>query len=258
MNTKLGACLPILLLLLCACKEEAGRQMVDKGKAAANMVQSFEADLAQLDRTKLTSIDSATHLFRHYAQLSTNGAQIDSFFMPFFDLYNIGRDLLKEAPSEVIASYGFDEITKGDESSILPVRSTYLDTNVIRFPTRPTQKFSSCILQEFEEQVDLKYFARSSIWWEEFNRAHPDFFLSEMTTYHYKQWHLRNLLAGMDDAIVFDTNGQLSPGVMNLYEEVIRNHQGSETAEVLASYLEVLKKGNMRKTEEVDGFLEDL
>jgi len=117
------------------------------------------------------------------------------------------------------------------------------------------QKFCRQQLKEFTDNNNLQTIAQNTIWWEFFNRDHPNFFLKSMSTYHYKHWHLKHLLLGTRDINVFNDQDKLLTKTSQVYRTILNNYSSSDTANILKKYLAVLKRNDMIKNEEVKLFL---
>lgn len=219
------------------------------------LVFDFQRALSNLDVDEVNSIGVSTDLFKEFVGRTKHVPQKDSLFMPFFQSYNMGRSLLVGKDKEMISSYGF--ITKGIDGvvHILPSKSEYLQTNVIHHFSPHMQQFCNQQLQEFEEDPNLDIMLHNTLWWEKFLKNNPGFFLERMTRFHYKNWHLKNLLTGTRLVEVFTEDGIFKDEAKSAYQKFIDNNKDSEISEVLSSYLDVLSTNNMKRVGEVEKFI---
>ncbi|MFK7970939.1 MAG: tol-pal system YbgF family protein [Bacteroidia bacterium] len=227
----------ILLCLLAACDNHKPASP----KPVPGLSANFENALANINDSTTQSLDKATALFQEYALKTENLAQRDSLFMPFFGFYNIGRTLLAEEPMDVVERYGFERVKYKGEPAIFPVPHEYWDTNILQYLSKPMQQFCNQQLSEFLAPKNLKTMAANTIWWENFNKQHPEFFLKEMTTYHYKDWHLKNLLEGTEFVSILDKENKLKEEARSVFQRVLEEHPESETAKAIRERLDEIE-----------------
>ncbi|MFK7932693.1 MAG: hypothetical protein AB8G22_04235 [Saprospiraceae bacterium] len=252
---KLHLTISICVLLLIACKEEKPQStLIQIPQPIPKLVTSFESELAALDDQKIESIDLATELFQKYATQTEHLGQRDSLFMPYFNVYNYGRSLLQNEEVSTIEKYGF-AFGQNSKKSLVPHPSQYLSSNIIVHLSPEMQSFCNQQLKEFSDTPSLATIAANALWWEDFNQKYPDFFLKEMTDYHYKNWHLKNLLMGTNQVAVFSPDGKLLDKAEQVYQNVLKEHPNSQTSNVLVEYLELLQKDNLTKSEAAVEFL---
>lgn len=255
---KCNTILFIVLIFFLGCKENSKEKKFDSKVLTPNLISDFESGLRNLKNKKISSLDSATLLFQKYIAKTNNLSQKDSLFQPYFNFYNLGRKLLPYERNEVIEQFGFKKVISNGIEVLIPTSSGYLETNIIHHLSEPMQKFCNQQLKEFNEVKDLATIGSHAIWWENFNTEHPDFFLKETTTYHYKNWHLRNLLSGTEQIRIFINKNQLSENALKVYNELIANNSKTKTAKIIREYLDVLKKNDFIKTKEVKNFIKEV
>ena len=141
---------------------------------------------------------------------------------------------------------------------LIPSNSDYLSDNVLLYLSKPMQAFCEQQLKEFEDPNTLKEIAHHTIWWENFNSKNPTFFLNEMTNYHYKEWHLKNLILGSVFISVFDDKNIVTQSSLNTYKEVVLEYPNSSTSKIIERYLVLLGKNNFKRSQEIDQFFNNL
>lgn len=242
----------IIVLLIVSCTNKAS-------KSISVTVKAFEDELSLLDKSALASIDKATDLFGKYAKAADNKQKIDSLFQPYFVSYsNIGTLLLKTAPDSLISKYGFVKTERGGKIAIVPSYHPYLQENVLRYLSPTMQDFTEQQLKEFTSNKTLAQIGTNTIWWEQFNTNNPDFFLKEMTTYHYKYWHLKNLMNGTTSVKVYMEEDVILAEALMAYKKIIADYPETSTAQVLVSYLKLLNESKGVKTDKVKDYLAQL
>lgn len=255
MKLRINSIVTSILLLLFSCGETHQHQETVQERS---LVTAFQTELDRLDHSAINSIDSATYLFQEFAKSSNFSKQRDSLFFPYFAYYNIGCELLLYEDTSLIEKYGFRKKSKDGKSFLDPSYSSYLNENIIQYLSKPMQEFCHQQLREFDDSTDIKTIARNALWWEEFNRQNPEFYLKEMAVYHYKNWHLSNLLKGTRDQMIFDEGGVLLEEVSEVYHEIITDHSESVTAKSVVEFLSILEKNGFQKTTESDSIVEIL
>ncbi len=251
---KASLLLSLSLILFAACNP-ATKEAPSDPILIPNLIKNFENQLSTLDTKEISSLDQATKLFQDHVVQTNNLSQRDSLFPPYFNFYNLGRNLLIGESDATINQYGFSKHQRNAKEFLLPSSPGYLEKNVIHYFSPPMQKFCKQQLKEFNDVQSLNTFARNAIWWETFNQENPDFFLKPMTSYHYKNWHLKNLLAGTNTIKVFTQENLLSEEANKTYQTLLKDHANSQTANTVRTYLELLNKNNKTKTPEVVDFL---
>lgn len=223
-----------------------------------SILATFEKMLDQLEKDKLSSLDKATDLFKEHALATDNLAGRDSLFMPYFTFYNLGRTLLLDQPQDSLSKYGFRKEVRTSKTILTPTTSSYLTNRIIPYLSEPMQSFCNQQLKEFDGYATLATIAQNTLWWEHFNQHNPDFLLKEMTVYHYKEWHLKNLLKGTRSVLVFDSNAMLTNEALLIYQKTIDTYPKSKTVAILIEYLSLLKQHGLQRTKEVAAFSEAL
>ncbi len=231
--------------------------MLGQSNEDTSLVATFEKALDQLEKSKLTSLDKATDLFKEQALATDNLATRDSLFMPYFNFYNVGRTLLLDQPQDSLSKYGFRKEMRSGKTVLTPTTSPYLTNRIIPYLSGPMQAFCNQQLREFDGYATLETIAQNTLWWERFNQQNPDFVLKEMTVYHFREWHLKNLLKGVPSIPVFDSGNMLTKEAQVLYQRLISENPDSDTAMVLTAYLALLEKNKMERTTPVLDFQEN-
>lgn len=252
---KANLIISFLLILFSSCENKKKGTKSTNDREILNLVNNFESDLNNLPNETLRSLDQATQLFQDYVAKTNNQNKKDSLFQPYFNFYNLGRKLLKNESNKIIMKYGFIKYERNGKEYLLPTQSEYLENNVIQHLSKPMQKFCNQQLKEFNDNEDLKTIADNTLWWENFNAENPMFFLSEMTNYHYEKWHLKRLLSGTSTIEVFAKDGQFSENANKLFLDILANHPKTKTSKTISEYLNLLERNDMRKTDEVNVFL---
>ncbi len=222
------------------------------------LVLNLEDELNALNKSEINSLDQATAIFQKYANKTSDVNDKDALFQPYFMFYNAGRKLLINKDAKLIASYGFTKKEADGKASLTPTNNEYWENNITKHFSEPMKQFCHQQLKEFDDGKDLETVAINAIWWEKFNERNPSFHLKEMTDYHYKYWHLKNLLLGKGAIIVFTKENQLSEEATSVYEYIISEHPQTATAKIVKNYLALLKKNNMQKTPDAIRFFEKI
>jgi len=247
--------LSILNLFFVSCKKNKVDNKSVGRNASQNSVRMFEVELNELNNQDISLIDNATELFQKYTSRTSNKNEIDSLFLPYFNIYMSGRDLLKNEGNELVEKYGFIRKSEKGKEYLTPTKSEYLEANIIGHLSQTMQDFCNQQLKEFNDKASLETIANNTLWWERFNKNNPDFFLKEMTKYHYKNWHLKNLLAGTKGAPVFTPEDSISKKALEVYSTILKNSPKTETANTLRIYLDLLKADAMLRTEEITQYI---
>ncbi|MGH1364583.1 MAG: hypothetical protein ACRBF0_13565 [Calditrichia bacterium] len=221
----------------------------------APLVELFEADLAKLDKTALQSLDKATNLFKGYQSKIENQEKGDLLFQPYFNFYNSGRNILVAKSDSLVAAYGFSRKVNDAKEFIVPTYNAYWKINILPYLSSAMKDFTTQQLIEFDDPGTLESRAKYAIWWEQFNRGNPDFFMAGMSQYHYTYWHVNKLLNGTRRANVFNGKGVLIAKAKSVYQSVIDEYPESGTAGILKEYLALLEQTKGKKTAEVEDFL---
>ncbi|WP_282043138.1 hypothetical protein [Winogradskyella flava] len=255
MNRKIKTIFLMLILIVIGCNRSSNTKNTKNQLRYINFIPNFEKELSELKSDEISTLNKATDLFKDYISKSHNNSQKDSLFMPYFNHYNLGRVLLKNEAENIINNYGFKKIQKEEKEYLVPVQSDYLEANVITYLSEPMKKFCRQQLKEFNDSEDLETIASNALWWEKFNAENPNFFLKEMTNYHYKNWHLKNLISGTRTVKVFRENDKLTDQAETVYLRIVANNPESDTAKIIKEYLVLLEKNNMTRSGGVQEFI---
>ncbi len=217
-------------------------------KSYPNLIKDFENELNLLKKENIESIDSATVLFNRYRIKTEDINQVDSLFQPYFSVYNIGNQLLIGKPDSLVHRLGFKIIKRGEDELIMPDNSEYLKENIIRYLSKPMQLFTTQQLKEFGP-ITLSQRIEYTLWWENFNKNNPNFFLIEMADYHYKFWHLKKLIYK-----AFNKEGVLDKDIIIEYQRIIKEYPESYTTQTINDYLLLIEQCDGGKNREITEF----
>lgn len=234
--------------------------------------------LEQLDQGNLASLDIANTLFKNCASDSITR---DSMFVVFNDFYNrLAGSYLEnnESVSSKLENSPATEVIDQLKSSLQPYgillksaegnyylepQSEYLLQN---FGTLLSMAYREFLSLESKEQngrfaVDGKILIPSDsltsriVTWESFMTRYPDFISMKLVQDQYAQY-MGAYLAGMDNSRIFDAEtNHLTDSSKVSFETFIVNYPGSKSAEVVKTYLDLLKSTNFNYTDRVDSFL---
>ena len=235
--------------------------------------------LEQLDQGNLASLDIAGTLFKNCVADSITR---DSMFVIFNDFYNrlagsylennesVSSKLENSPSAEVISQlkssllpYGILLIKSSEGGYYLEPQSEYLLQNFGTALSVAYREFLTLVRKEQNGRfaVDGKILIPPDsltsriITWESFMTRYPDFIAQKLVQEQYAQY-LGAYLAGMDNTRIFDAEtNRLNDSLKVSFESFVVKYPGSKSAEVVNTYLDLLKSTNFNYTDRVDSFL---
>lgn len=247
----------LFLLFISGCSHSIDHKTNLPPSFESGITVPYQTELDSLSKNSLATIDTAVYIFEKYAAWAKNDSQRDSLFQPFFAIYMVvGNQHLSIQDSISLNQYGFKTIISASgKKSIVPYSSEYMNRHILVHLSPVMQKFCKQQLNEFDSNHTLKEIGKNTIWWENFIREHPNFFMKEMVDFHYEKWHLKNLMNGTKKTAVFDGENKLTDEARMVYENIIEKNRESDTAEKLMAYLGLLESNSFVKNSAVEAYL---
>ena len=107
-----------------------------------------------------------------------------------------GIEVLKSVDDGTVEKYGFVKKQGNDYIYFSPNPDGYLMKNIVCHLSKPFIEYTTKNLGEYSDAKTMESSAKNTIWWEQFIQKYPNFPLMDITSYHYKKWHFKNLLIG--------------------------------------------------------------
>jgi hypothetical protein len=156
--------------------------------------------------------------------------------------------------------YKFDTIeglilvSIADSRFILDNFSGFISPAMKQYITKVIEEIDTAGNSDTAPPVSLDELASRMIWWENFIRKNPDFFLIDDCNSTYNGY-LYALMLGTDRVQAFNQNDQkLNDKFKKIYEKIMTHHRGTKAAEIISKYYNILKKNNFTNTREVAKF----
>ncbi len=217
--------------------------------------QDYRSDLTSILERELEQIDVATLEFINGSSRLDKKVNDSIFFPSYWTVYTdmvfksfdytdaAAKELLKD--KNKFRAYGFEIKPPQNGLRINLVDSAFLVETIYPFLTNTMKVFINQNIKEFSlPDSDPTEVLQCAIFWESFCVQNPNFMLIETATYHYRQWHLKNLLLGTKDSPSYDENGRIKRIYLDTFLKLIKDFPSSKTALIVKELLVVLEANN--------------
>ncbi len=153
---------------------------------------------------------------------------------------------------------GMFEITFGNKRIIEDNFRDLISKELYLFASKYLDESITPFAYDGALSISLNEVTKRLIVWERISRLQLPIYLIEQANEIYKKY-LKAITAGIDNSPAFNfTTKRLNKNFENALNDIAKNYKGTNSAVKISQYLELLKKNKMKKTQEVEIFINNL